>query len=151
MNSKVIHSQKSNHITLFIILITALSVGLLSGCTSTGAFIATNLTNVELGRTNYKIVATDISGEAESGYILGFTWNTGVANTTLAIARVDGSEALYRDAIHNLWLNYETKNGSVEGKKLALINVRYDSDNLNLFLYAKAHVSVRADVIEFTD
>ncbi|HKI47151.1 MAG TPA: DUF6567 family protein [Balneolales bacterium] len=138
--------------TLLIVLLSAvLSLSFLSGCSSTGAFIATNLTNVELGRTNYKIVATNVSGEAEAGYLLGFTWNTGVTNTTFALARVDGSEALYRDAIHNLWLSYETKNGSAEGKKLALINIRYDSDNLNLFLYAKAHISVRADVVEFID
>ncbi len=122
-----------------------------SGCSSTGAFIASNRTNIDLGSANYKIIATNIAGEAEAGYLLGVTWNTGVINSTLALARVSGSDALYRDALQNLWQNYEAKNGSVVGKKVALINIRYDSDNLNLLLYAGAHVSVRADVIEFTD
>lgn len=148
--------MKSNYISnrthLLYAVFTVLAFStVLSGCTSTGAFIATNLTNVELGQTNYKIVATNVTGEAEAGYLIGFTWNSGVANSTLAIARVMGSEALYHDAIQNLWMNFETKNGSIEGKKLALVNVRYDSDNLNLFFYTQAHIIIRADIVEFTD
>jgi hypothetical protein len=32
-----------------------------------------------------------------------------------------------------------------------LANVRYDTDILNLFIYTKVMVNVRADVVEFTD
>ena len=53
------------------------------------------------------------------------------------------------EALENLWKEYEEKHGSVIGKKLALVNVRYDSDALNLILYTKAKISIRADIVEF--
>jgi len=148
---KPYYKRHSNISVIFVLLAVFAASVFISGCSSTGAFIASNRTNVELGGANYKIVATNVTGESEAGYLLGITWNAGVANTTVALARVSGSDALYRDAIQNLWQNYEAKNGSVDGKKVALINIRYDSDNLNLLLYTGTHVSIRADVIEFTD
>lgn len=144
------YTRRPVQLGTFLIL-SVFIVSLLAGCSNTGAFIASNRTNVDLGAANYKIVATDVAGESHAGYILGLTWNTGVVTSTFALARVLGSDALYRDALHNLWQNYEAQNGSVDGKKLALINVRYDSDNINVIFYTEAHVSVRADVIEFVD
>ncbi len=58
---------------------------------------------------------------------------------------------LYKEALENLWKNYETANGPVEGKRLALINVRYDSDALNLIVYTQPKIIVRADIVEFTE
>ena len=39
----------------------------LTGCINSGAFYAANLTNVELGEDNFRIVATNIHGQAEAG------------------------------------------------------------------------------------
>ncbi len=130
----------------------ALGVLLLAGCTSSGAFIASNQTNVLLSESNYVVAATNVSGEAESGYLLGFSYApSGLIANTIALVRVSGSDALYKDAIENLWANYEKENGSPEGQSLALTNIRYDSDILNLFLYTKVKVSVRADIIRFKE
>ena len=52
-------------------------------------------------------------------------------------------------ALENLWENYEAEHGEVEKGKLALTNVRYDADILNLIVYTQLKVTVRADVVEF--
>lgn len=125
-----------------------------TGCVSTGSFPSANVTNVELSEANYEIVATDVSGEASAGYILGFSAGFGVGSqmSTLALARVEGDGDLYRQAIQNLWANFRAEHGDVEGRDLALVNVRFDGDALNLFLlYSRPTVSIRADVIEFTE
>jgi hypothetical protein len=70
---------------------------------------------------------------------------------TLALARVQGEGALYRQALQNLWANFRAEHGDVEGRDLALVNVRFDGDALNLILYTRPTVSVRADVVEFTE
>ena len=43
----------------------------------------------------------------------------------------------------------EADYGEVENGTLALTNVRYDSDILNLILYTQVKVTVRADIVEF--
>ena len=113
--------------------------------------MAGNVTDVQLQRNNFKIVARNVSGEAQAGYILGGTYSMGMASNTFALFRVSGSGMLYKEALENLWKNYEAANGPVEGKKIALINVRYDSDVLNLFIYTQPKIIIRADIVEFTD
>jgi len=127
-----------------------LSAFFLQGCTSSGAFLALNQTQVELAQANYSITATNVQGEAESAYVLGLSYSNGLTATTLAVGRVEGTGLLYKEALENLWKNYEMDNGTIDGKHLALTNVRYDADILNLFIYTKVKVSVRADVVEFT-
>jgi hypothetical protein len=56
---------------------------------------------------------------------------------------------LYREAVGNLWKNAEKTLNSIEGKKVALLNVRYDSEVLNSFVYTQFTISVRADIMEF--
>jgi hypothetical protein len=56
---------------------------------------------------------------------------------------------LYAEAIEDLWASYEEQYGSVRGEKAALTNVRYDAEMLNLVLYTKVKVTVRADMILF--
>jgi hypothetical protein len=124
---------------------------LLSGCSAGGSFMASNETEVQLQKNNFKIVARNVSGEAQSGYILGGTVSMGMACNTFALFRVSGSGMLYKEALENLWKNYEATNGPVEGKRIALINVRYDSDAINLFLYTQPKIIIRADVVEFTE
>jgi hypothetical protein len=64
---------------------------------------------------------------------------------------VDGTGLLYKEAVENLWANFADEHGSPEGRRLALVNVRYDTDNLNLLVYTKPKVSIRADIVEFIE
>jgi len=129
-------------IFLFIII-------LLMNCSNNGMFVGINSTNVELSGANYEIVATNIVGTSEAGYLLGFSWSMGSVAQTLALARVNGTGMLYKEALEDLWKQYEAEHGSVQGKKVAMANVRYDSEILNLLLYSAVKVFVRADIIEF--
>ena len=123
----------------------------LAGCAQSGLFAAGNLTQVQLNQANYRIVATDVSGRAEAGYLVGLSFTSGVATQTLALWRVSGSGHLYKEAMADLWANFTAEHGPVTGRKLALVNVRYDSDNLNLLVYAKPKIALRADVVEFVE
>lgn len=126
------------------------AAAILSGCASSGVFNSTTETRVELGEANYRIVATNVQGNADAGYLLGFSWADGAEPKTLALARVDGEGMLASSAMADLWNNFEEEYGPVEGRNLALINVRFDSDAANyLLLYTKQSISIRADVIEF--
>jgi len=122
---------------------------LFAGCTNTGAFLSGNQTIVNLNEGNYSIVATNVTGESESAYIFGLSYSSGLMASTIAIARVEGSGQMYAEAFENLWSNYESVHGSVNNQKLALANVRYDTDILNLFFYSKVRLIIRADIIEF--
>ena len=122
-----------------------------SGCSTGGMFTAGNLTDVQLQKGNYKIIERGLSGESSAAYLLGVTAPTGMTTNTLALVRVEGTGMLYKEALDNLWTNYEAAHGPAQGKKLALINVHYDSDALNLFVYTQAKLIIRADVVEFTD
>lgn len=122
----------------------------LTGCINSGAFYASNLTNVELGEDNYRIVATNVHGQAEAGYLLGFSGSTGGYATTFALVRTNGDGLLYRAAVANLWAQFEEQHGPAMNRRLALVNVQFDADAANyLGLYTKSVVSVRADVVEF--
>jgi hypothetical protein len=135
---------------LKLLLALLFTTAVLSGCGSTGALNSANITEVQLADNNYEIVATNMKGKASAGYLLGIS--TGAGNRqiqTFAIARLNGSSSLFGDAVENLWENFRDQYGKVEGRELALVNIRYDTDALNLFVYTKPTVSVRADVVEF--
>lgn len=123
----------------------------LTGCSTGGMFLSGSTTEVQLQRGNFKVVASDVSGEAQAGYVLGGSFSMGMTTNTFALVRVAGSGMLYKEALENLWKNYEASHGPVEGKKLALVNVRYDAEALNLFIYTQPRIIVRADVVEFTE
>ena len=123
----------------------------LNGCTTGGSFLALNLTNVELFDSGTRLVARDVAGTSEAGYLFGFSYSTGNMASTFALARVNGTATLYDSAIKDLWKNFEAKYGSTEGKKLALVNIRYDSDMLNLLVYTQTKLYINADVVEFTE
>jgi len=135
--------------TKFLFFILAFLSITLYGCGSAGIFSEGNVTDVKLSQDNYTIVARDVSGESKAAYILGFTSTTGMSTSINALFKIDGTSTLYADAINNLWKNFEKVNGSIIGKKYALVNVRYDANALNLAVYTSVKVSVRADVIEF--
>ncbi len=133
---------------LFAALLLAAVVGL-TGCAQTGMFAAAQVTSVELGEPNYRVIATNVTGSAEAGYLLGISIPSGMMSTTLALARIEGTGMLYREALAALWANFEAAHGSIAGRRLALVNIRYDADNLNLLLYTRPRLSIRADVVEF--
>jgi len=83
--------------------------------------------------------------------VLGVSYGTGLTVNTFAAGRVEGTGLLYKEALENLWTNYEKDHGTIDGKRLALANIRYDTDILNLLIYTKVMMNVRADIIEFTD
>ena len=123
----------------------------LSGCATSGAFNTATVTNVELSESNYEVVATNVQGEASAGYLLGLSLSASRQLRTLALARVSGSEQLYGDALDDLWTRFEAQHGDAAGRDLALTNVRYDASSLNLILYTQPTITVRADVVEFTE
>jgi len=137
--------------TYLRISLCVLIAAMFAGCASTGMFTASNITEVQLQKNNFIIVARNVSGEAEASYLLGSSFSLGMMTNTVAVLRVSGTGMLYKEALEDLWKNYEAVHGPVEGKKLALVNVRYDADALNLFLYTRPKVMIRADVVEFTD
>ncbi len=130
----------------------SLSVMTLTGCVTTGVFNSTNLTNVQLSESNFNIIAKNVSGEASAGYLIGFSAAFGSDMKTFALIRVEGEGLLFKAALEDFWGNFEKQYGAVEGRHLAMVNVRYDSDALNvLLLYTKPKISIRADVVEFVE
>lgn len=132
------------------VLLLALTVSL-TGCLSSGAFLSGHVTDVQLTEANYEVVATDVHGSATAGYLFGVSGGFGPSTTAFAVARVSGDGQLYQAALANLWANVESEYGEVQGNDLALVNVRYDVEALNLFIYTKPTLTVRADVVEFTE
>jgi hypothetical protein len=131
---------------LFLILLI-----FLSSCTTGGSFLAHNVTNVELSKPNFKVVAKNLEGYSKASYLIGFTFSSGSVANTLALIRVGGTAKLYDDAIQNIWKNYKDKYGDTEGKKLVLANIRIDNDMLNLLVYTQTEMFVTADVVEFEE
>lgn len=121
----------------------------LSGCASTGLTTSSHLTNVELREPNFRIVATNVTGEASSEGIFGVSYGLGIATSQIALIPLTDDRMLYKTAIQRLWQNFEAANGSAVNRKLALVNVRYDSESLNLFFYTKVTTVIIADVVEF--
>lgn len=125
------------------------AVFLLNSCASTGLTASSHVTNVQLTNPNFRIVATNVTGEARAAAILGVSYGLGVATTQLALIPLEKDRMLYRRAMKDLWSDFETANGPCVNRKLALVNVRYDSHALNLFVYTSVTTSVVADVVEF--
>jgi hypothetical protein len=124
---------------------------LLTGCASSGMHMSSSLTNVELSEANYRIVARSVSGEAKAGYIFGASFGLGMYAQVIGVARVSGDKALYKTAMDNLWSNFEARHGNVEGRNLALVNLRYDVEALNLIVYTQPILTIQADIIEFLE
>lgn len=139
--------MKKNIISLCLIIL----VITLSGCGSMGTFRADNLTNVELSQANFNYVARNVQGSAMQGYLLGISASQGYGVSTFGLVRVSGVEKPYDSAMKDLWNNFQEKHGSLDGKKLALINIRQDTEVLNTFIYTEARYFITADVIEFAE
>lgn len=129
----------------------ALASSVLTGCSNTGLHASTSVTQVQLAKANYKIVATSVSGKAQAEYLFGASFGVGMYNQAFALIPLTKDRALYKLALADLWKNFEEKNGSPAGRNLALINFRYDSEATNLFFYTRPRLTLVADVIEFTE
>ena len=136
---------------LIVILVFITMASLLTGCMSTGSFLAQNVTEVDVVNPKAKIVARNVEGHSEAGYILGMSYSTGFMANTFALARVSGSAKMYDDAIRDIWKTYEEENGEIEGKKLVLTNIRFDNDILNLIVYTKTDLYLHADIMEIVE
>lgn len=134
---------------LTILLSTFAFLILMNSCASTGLTASSHVTNVQLTNPNFKVIATNVTGEASSKAILGVSYGLGIATTQLALIPITDERMLYKLAMKKLWENFEATNGGVKNRKLALVNVRYDSESLNLFFYTKVTTAVVADVVEF--
>ncbi len=134
-----------------LILSTLLLLVYLSGCSTGGSFMASNVTNVELSEQNFDFVARNVEGFSRAEYVIGISYSSGFIANTLALVRTGGSAKLYDDAIKNLWDNFRKDYGDTEGRNLLLANVRYDTDILNLLLYTQTDLYIHADIIEFEE
>lgn len=137
--------------TIIISAVLIVSFIVFSGCGTGGAFQSNQVTTVQLSQPNFKIVARDVSGTSMQGYLLGVSVAQGAYVGMFGLAKVTGAEKLYDAAVQDLWKNYRLKYGDIEGKKLALINIRHDTELLNTFVYAQAKYFITADVIEFVE
>lgn len=134
-----------------IVVIAAALAVVVSGCAQAGSFTAGNLTTVELSQPNFEIVATGVAGQSTASYAIGVTVGNGESAGSLSLFRLGGTGQLYQEALADLWASFEAEHGSAEERRLALTNIRYDSDTRNLLVWSDIKLSIRADVIEFTD
>ena len=124
----------------------------MAGCATSGLLNSANVTNVELSEGNYELVATNVSGNSSAAYVLGFSWSYRAEPRTVALFRASGDEMLVNAAMEDLWASFEAEHGPAAGRKLALVNVRFDSDAANyLGFYSEQKVTIRADVVEFVE
>lgn len=135
----------------FFVGIAVMSAGLFTGCSSTGVHASANVTQVQLAHANYKIVATSVAGKAQAEYLFGASMSIGMYNQTFALIPLTKDRALYKLALADLWKNFEAAYCDARGRRLALINVRYDSEAANFFFYTRPRITLVADVIEFTE
>lgn len=94
-------------------------------------------------------MATSITGESSSRGILGISTGYGAYTEQFALIPLTPDRAIYKNALQNLWANFETKYGSAVGRALALANLRYDSETLNTLVFTEIKIVVIADVVEF--
>ncbi len=78
------------------------SMILLVGCASSGRFNAALLTTVEVSGKNYRVVATNVHGEASAAYLLGFSYGLFGEMITLALIPLSAKRLLYKRAIEAL-------------------------------------------------
>ncbi len=120
--------KRSTALTAVCMLVTLLAVG----CTSTGTFPQTSGTQVDLSKKNFRIVKANAMGTS-SGFKL-FCFIPFTAPT-------------YSEAMSDLY----QKAGLTEGRAQTLTNVTQERSSLYLLLFSIPKLTIRADVIEFTE
>lgn len=109
-----------------------LVMSLIVGCTSTGTFPQTSGTQVDLGRKNFRVVKANAVGKSSGFKLFGFIPFTSPTYT-------EAMSDLYRAA------------GLTEGRAQTLTNVTQENSTLYLVLFSIPKLTIRADVIEFTE
>lgn len=102
------------------------------GCESPSGFANKTGTQVDLVKKNYKVVRSNAIGRSYGFWLLGII---PVLTTS------------YTNAISDLCAN----SGLQEGKSQAFINTAEENNVTYLILFSITKLTVRADVIEFTD
>jgi len=125
------------------------AASLLTGCAASGLTASSHLTNVELSDGNYRVVATNITGQASSKGIVGISVGFGMGGSQMSLIPLTEDRMLYKRAMQDLWNNFEERHGAPANRRLALVNVRFDSESLNLLLYTRLNTVIIADVVEF--
>ncbi len=96
-----IQVMKTNVLVLSLIAAGALLSG---GCSSTGLTASSHLTNVQLTDGNYRVVATNISGEGSAEAVLGFC--VGFGASQVALIPLTTTRMLYGNAMQDLWASF---------------------------------------------
>jgi len=104
----------------------------IAACGSTPPPAPASGTQVDLNRGNYKVIASNVSGDSWGLSLLGF------------IPIVPTSHAAAMSSL------YESFGGFEHGKPQALVNVVQETNQIYLVVVSIPKLSVRADVIEFT-
>ena len=115
-----------------LIIISLVGVIFLAGCASVGNFPHGSVTQVNLERNNYKMVAPNASGASSGFSLLGIIPLT-TPQHTIAMSR------LYENA------------GIKSGGSYALANVIQETTNSYFILFSIPTYRVRADVVQFID
>jgi len=114
-------------LTAICLLVMLLGVG----CTSTGTYPATSSTQVDLSRSNFRVIKANAVGTSSGFKLFCFI-------PLAAPSYSDAMSDLYKEA------------GVEEGKAQTLTNVTQENSNLFLLLFSIPKLTIRADVIEFT-
>jgi len=117
----------------FGVVLLCATTSFFAACTSTGNMSQSTGTSVSLQGNNYKVLKAGAKGESSGFSLLGF---------------IPIISPNFADAKSNL---YQSVNGSLEGKPVALANQTQDRSSLYLFLFSIPKLTITADVVEFTD
>ena len=115
------------------IALCALSLALLTGCSSEGEFRQSTGTSVALAGNNYKIIKTGATGRSSGFRFLGILPITSPTHS--------GAKASL----------YESLGIPLTGRSVALANATEDRSSLYLILFSIPRITVTADVVEFID
>jgi hypothetical protein len=138
--------KKQNVLFYSFALAASLSI---TSCVNSGLLVSSHSTTVQLSQPNYKVVATSVSGQAKAAYLFGASFGVGMYSQSYALIPLQKDRALYKIALQDLWKNFEEKYGKAEGRTLALVNLRYDTEALNTGIYTSPKLTIIADVVEF--
>jgi hypothetical protein len=115
------------------IALCAISLALLTGCSSEGEFRQSTGTSVALAGNNYKLIKAGASGHSSGFRLLGILPITSPTHA--------GAKASL----------YESVGIPLTGKSIALANETEDRSSLYVILFSIPRITVTADVVEFTD
>ncbi len=124
--------RRSDAIKRLVLYVAAASMLLLNACSSRGSFPHNSGTTVDLSRKNYRIVKPNAIGTSSGFRLLGI---------------IPLAAPSYTSAMSDLYDNARIR----EGSATALVNISEEESGIYLILFSIPKLTVRADIIEFTD